>query len=90
MSDELVYLCGCEFAVNPDDLDDDWHFLRTCRHCGGEWFGLHCPHDGHQNPCAHCGIRPTPEPAYVRADAVDSAYERIGNHGKLTTTKPPG
>lgn len=34
-------------------------FLRTCEFCGHQWAGLHCPHDGHQNPCPECGQRPT-------------------------------
>lgn len=43
---------------DPWDLDNPWHHLRVCLHCGGYWWGLHCPHDGRQNPCAHCGERP--------------------------------
>lgn len=34
-----------------------WHFARTCTYCGCSWGSLHCPHDGHQNPCPGCGRR---------------------------------
>lgn len=58
-------MCNCEFDVDPDSDDENtpettWHYRRTCRHCSGVWWGLHCPHDGRQNPCPHCGVRPTP------------------------------
>lgn len=53
-------ICECEFDVDPEEPDDDWHFFRTCFACGGKWYGLHCPHDGYQNPCPHCGERPIP------------------------------
>lgn len=57
--------CDCTFDPDPNDPDEDtpekaWHYKRTCAHCGGVWFGLHCPHDGVQNPCPDCGVRPTP------------------------------
>ena len=52
----------CDFDVDPDDPDDDTHFARTCVGCGKKWWGLHCPHDGIQNPCPGCGTRPTPLP----------------------------
>lgn len=39
-----------------------WHFKRTCEFCGYVWAGLHCPHDGYQNPCPKCKRRPTPVP----------------------------
>ena len=38
-----------------------WHYARTCAHCGHVWGGLHCPHDGYQNPCPSCGTRPDAE-----------------------------
>lgn len=38
--------------------EESWHFKRTCLHCGYVWGGLHCPHDGYQNPCPHCEKRP--------------------------------
>jgi hypothetical protein len=58
--------CECEFDPYPPEDEDageeSWHFRRTCTNCGGSWFGLHCPYDGHQNPCPHCGVNPEPEP----------------------------
>jgi hypothetical protein len=45
--------CECEF----DDYQA-WQYKRICLFCGHEWYGLHCPHDGHQNPCPSCGKRP--------------------------------
>ena len=50
--------CDCEFDY-PEE--DSWHYLRTCEACGHQWGGLHCPHDGYQNPCPACGIRPDPK-----------------------------
>lgn len=35
-----------------------WHYQRTCLNCGKTWWGLHCPHDGYQNPCPACGTKP--------------------------------
>ncbi len=57
--------CDCEFDADPSDPDEDtaekaWHFLRTCSHCGNQWYGLHCPHDGVQNPCPMCRVIPDP------------------------------
>jgi len=31
---------------------------RTCLGCGYNWWGLHCPHDGYQNPCPNCKLTP--------------------------------
>ena len=56
----------CEFSLEYDEVAADggvvgsWHFKRTCLHCGETWAALHCPCDGHQNPCPACDIRPTP------------------------------
>ena len=55
----------CSFHVDPDDPEENtpettWHYLRTCVGCGTSWHGLHCIHDGYQNPCPGCGVRPTP------------------------------
>lgn len=60
-------MCDCQFDPNPDEEDEatpetSWHYKRKCPACGGEWFGLHCPHELHQTPCPHCGVTPTPEP----------------------------
>lgn len=55
-------MCECEPDQNPEEPDEEpTHFYRTCKHCGGKWWGLHCPHDGYQNACPHCDVRPTPE-----------------------------
>ena len=34
------------------------HYERICLFCGETWLGLHCPHDGYQNPCPNCGKMP--------------------------------
>jgi hypothetical protein len=53
--------CRCEFDPYDDgDTEPSTHFKRTCLFCGGTWFGLHCPHDGHQRPCPNCGKKPIP------------------------------
>lgn len=43
-----------------DDADEEelWHFRRTCSNCGYVWGGLHCPHEGYQNPCPQCETFP--------------------------------
>jgi len=60
----LPHICDCEFTDDVGDEHEDkgegWHYDRKCRHCGYQWRGLHCPHDGSQNPCGKCGKRPTP------------------------------
>lgn len=54
-------MCNCEFDPYDDgDEDESTHFHRTCLFCGERWWGLHCPHDGYQNPCPRCGQRPDP------------------------------
>lgn len=56
--------CFCTFDVDPFETDipwgieNPWHFLRVCQFCHGWWWGLHCPHDGHQNACPHCERHP--------------------------------
>ena len=37
-----------------------YHHQRVCLNCGYTWWGLHCPHDGYQNPCGDCGETPEP------------------------------
>ena len=57
-------ICECRFD-NYDDPNvegESWHYRRTCEFCGNRWWGLHCPHDGHQNPCPLCDKRPTVVP----------------------------
>lgn len=39
-------------------LDSQTHYERVCLNCGNTWLGLHCPHDGYQNNCPSCNIRP--------------------------------
>lgn len=59
-------MCECEFDPYPPnedgtpDEEESWHFRRTCAVCGNVWYGLHCPHDGYQNPCPECRVRPAP------------------------------
>ena len=52
--------CECEFDLDPNDIEDDWHYRRTCPSCSVVWWALHCPHDGWQNPCPSCGQCPAP------------------------------
>lgn len=53
-------MCECEFDPEYGDSDGpSTHYHRVCEYCGESWAGLHCPHDGYQNPCPHCGERPT-------------------------------
>jgi hypothetical protein len=40
-------------------LDASTHYERVCTNCGQVWWGLHCPHDGYQNPCPNCDKKPT-------------------------------
>ena len=62
-------MCECEFDPYDDSAgsvvdmsEESWHFKRMCLSCGKVWWGLHCPHDGYQNPCPHCGMRPVSMP----------------------------
>jgi hypothetical protein len=48
----------CEHCEVFPDLGPT-HFRRTCEFCGFKWEGLHCPHDGYQNPCSKCKKYPT-------------------------------
>lgn len=54
--------CDCQFDPYPEDDSEhgqpSWHYKRTCAFCGHVWYGLHCPHDGHQNPCPKCNKKP--------------------------------
>jgi hypothetical protein len=56
-------MCDCQFDVDPESIDENtvdttWHFKRICPSCATTWFGLHCPHDGVQNPCPACNRKP--------------------------------
>ena len=49
--------------MNTQSIRDElMHYHRTCLSCGENWWGLHCPHDGIQNPCSACGMRPNTVP----------------------------
>jgi hypothetical protein len=71
--------CGCKFATDEEGESDPWHFERKCEHCGGTWWGLHCPHDSYQNPCPDCGERPTvlimPSGFFLRRDENQSSRD---------------
>jgi hypothetical protein len=56
--------CRCEFQPydKPDPLGESVDYKRKCRNCGHVWWGLHCPHDGYQNPCSKCKTRPATVP----------------------------
>lgn len=41
-------------------VEDFYHHQLVCQFCGETWWGLHCPHDGYQNPCPNCDVPPTP------------------------------
>jgi hypothetical protein len=45
--------------------DEYTHYHRTCQNCGRNWWGLHCPHDGIQNPCPSCKKKPATVPGDV-------------------------
>jgi len=38
--------------------EESTHYQRTCVFCGYSWLGLHCVHDGYQNPCSNCDRKP--------------------------------
>lgn len=51
--------CACEFTHDPAEPDEEsFNYLRRFPLCKGVWWGLHCPHDGFQNPCPNCGTVP--------------------------------
>lgn len=67
-------MCNCEFAPYPEgDGKESYHYFRTCLFCGHEWYGLHCPHDGYQNPCSQCGKYPI---VWPDVDGVDFVQRR--------------
>jgi hypothetical protein len=51
-------ICECEFDPYDDCDEESFHYRRVCEVCKGDWWGLHCKHDGYQNPCPYCGKRP--------------------------------
>lgn len=55
--------CNCEFSPEMADGDEpSYLYRRVCNQCGEVWGGLHCPHDGVQNPCPGCGAVPDGKP----------------------------
>ncbi len=58
-------MCDCEFDPYDEEYyfdkgdNESTHYLRTCEYCSNQWYGLHCLHDGYQNPCPKCDKRPT-------------------------------
>lgn len=53
--------CNCEFSIYDDgDTEESFHYKRKCTFCGHKWYGLHCEHDGYQNPCPNCFKKPIP------------------------------
>ena len=48
-----------EFCWMEEEKEELWHYKRTCQYCGCVWGGLHCVHDGYQNPCPNCNQIPT-------------------------------
>lgn len=71
-------------------LEQYTHYHRTCQRCGKNWWGLHCPHDGYQNPCPECESVPVVLNAhYCDCDFVASVSEVraiIGEQRWLTNT----
>ena len=76
MSEQNVesFDCDCEFDF-PEG--DSWHYWRTCKACGFRWGGLHCPHDGYQNPCPSCGVHPEPEPIVPPQENPTPDWDKI-------------
>ena len=61
--------CECEPDAEPEEPGEKkTHYLRTCANCSRQWEGLHCPHDGYQNCCPLCEVRPAPLPSLGPAD----------------------
>lgn len=56
---DFAMSCECEFDPYDDgDTEESYHYKRTCEHCGFAWYALHCAHDGFQNPCPGCDVKP--------------------------------
>ncbi len=72
MTDQPDSADCCEPDAEPDEPGEPrTHYLRMCAGCGHRWEGLHCPHDGFQNPCPGCGKRPE------RPDSAGLYHDRI-------------
>lgn len=74
-------VCECEFDPSFADEDggESWHYKRSCTRCGMTWAALHCPHDGIQNPCPHCGVLP------MTLQQVEMARHALGLDGRHLT-----
>ncbi len=74
--------CACEPDADPEEPGETkTHYLRICAACGTKWEGLHCPHDGFQNPCPGCGRRPIvlrePQPADIALGWLLASKARV-------------
>ena len=65
------------FIAKLAEVEESWHYKRTCVHCGYVWGGLHCPHESVQNPCVKCGKRPTME--YGECNCEFDYDEEVGD-----------
>lgn len=48
-------------------VEDYYRFRRTWTFCGKNWWAVHCPHDGIQNPCPSCEKRPITVPSNIES-----------------------
>lgn len=84
--------CHCEHTPDPDDPDENTkdtslHYLRRCQFCKATWWGLHCPHDGFQNPCGNCGK--TPLKIDKGVPSVEANQAGGGGFASVSITTPP-
>lgn len=76
----MLEICNCEFSEYDDSDDESFHFKRTCEHCNHTWYSLHCRHDGIQNPCPNCGVKPNPvkeTPVHIGSEVKIVQSERF-------------
>ncbi len=87
MTDQSDSAECCEPDAESDEPGEPrTHYLRTCAGCGHQWEGLHCVHDGFQNPCPGCGKRPErPDSAglYHNRLAIPAGVARPGRSVRL-------
>lgn len=67
---EAKAMTNKESVREVEEIEDYTHYFRTCWSCGNTWWGLHCPHDGYQNPCPECGEKP--EQAVIKNPKSDT------------------
>ena len=67
--------------ARTDELEQSTHYQRTCMFCGYSWLGLHCVHDGYQNPCGNCDRKP------LVIDYFDCLCETVIESERLATLK---